>query len=98
MISQIKAKYELTDRGNLSSFIGIRITRNRAQKKLWLTQDAYIEKVANSFKLADETNNFDFPFPITPSDYFEKNKGQASKEERTHQTCSLIKTIITRLS
>ncbi|RKF56242.1 putative serine threonine protein kinase domain protein, partial [Erysiphe neolycopersici] len=38
-ILQLKHKYDLTDRGNLSSFLGIRITRDREQRKVWITQD-----------------------------------------------------------
>lgn len=91
-ISQLKAKYALTDRGSLSSFIGIRITRNRSQKKIWLTQDAYIEKIANSFKLADDTTSFDSPFPIISPESLEKNQDQASKED-IHHYQSLIGSI-----
>lgn len=80
-ILQLKLKYDLTDRGNLSHFLGIRITRDRAERKLWITQDSYIEKIANSFNLANDTTNFDCPFPLPPPETFEKNQNQASKEE-----------------
>jgi hypothetical protein len=35
--------------GEIEWFLGIRILRNRAAKKLWLYQDAYIERIATEF-------------------------------------------------
>jgi len=46
-------KYEMRDLGELSWFLGIRIIRNRQQKKLWLCQDSYIKKIATTFHLQD---------------------------------------------
>lgn len=43
--------YEFKDLGEATRFIGIRITRDRAKKKLWISQDAYIEKIAHRFHL-----------------------------------------------
>ncbi|KAJ5131697.1 hypothetical protein N7448_005855 [Penicillium atrosanguineum] len=43
--------YELKDLGEATRFIGIRITRDRPTRKLWITQDAYIEKIAHRFYL-----------------------------------------------
>lgn len=80
-ILQLKQKYDLIDRGNLSSFLGIRITRDRMQRKLWITQDAYIEKIANSYNLVNESINIDCPFPLPPPETLLKNKSQATKEE-----------------
>ena len=36
--------------GDLKWFLGIRVIRDRAQRKLWLCQDAYIEKVYSQFR------------------------------------------------
>jgi hypothetical protein len=46
-------KYEMRDLGKLSWFLGIRIIRDRSQRRLWLCQDAYIKKIANTFHLTD---------------------------------------------
>jgi hypothetical protein len=32
-------------------FLGIRIVRDRAQRKLWLVQDSYIDKMAEKFNI-----------------------------------------------
>jgi len=44
-------RYELRDMGPLNWFLGIRILRDRQQRKLWLCQDSYIEKIARTFHL-----------------------------------------------
>ena len=83
-IDELKKKYSLTDRGDLSSFLGITITRDRLQKKLWLTQNTYIEKIAHSFNLADDNLVIDCPFPFQPPDILLKNENQASKKDIHH--------------
>ena len=37
--------------GDLKWFLGIHVLRDRAQKTLWLSQEAYIEKLANQFQV-----------------------------------------------
>ncbi|OOQ85768.1 hypothetical protein PEBR_23736 [Penicillium brasilianum] len=46
--------------GELSQFIGIRITRDRQSRKTWLSQGAYIEKIATKFNLLGKKP------PVTP--------------------------------
>ena len=43
----------MRDLNELSWFLGIRILRDRPHRKLWLCQDAYIKKIANTFHLTD---------------------------------------------
>ena len=44
-------KYEMRYIGQLRWFLGIRVIRDRKQRKIWLYQDSYIEKINNSFNL-----------------------------------------------
>lgn len=44
-------RFEMKDCGELTQFIGIRIVRDRQQRKTWLNQSAYIEKIAAKFNL-----------------------------------------------
>jgi hypothetical protein len=53
-------RYEMRVLGELSWFLGIRIIRDRSQRKIWLCQDSYIEKIAKSFHLEDRKS------PSTP--------------------------------
>ncbi|KAJ6439138.1 peramine synthetase [Purpureocillium lavendulum] len=48
----LKAQYEMKDLGELKWFLGIRVLRNRAARKLWLCQDSYIEKIVNQYGIA----------------------------------------------
>lgn len=49
--AQLLALYEFRVRGDASHFIGIRILRNRTDRKLWLIQDSYIDKISEKFSI-----------------------------------------------
>ena len=76
LIAGIKAKYELHELGEVNSFLGIRVIRDRAKKKVWLTHDQYIEKIANKFGVADSAT---FPSIPLPGTELVKNPDQATK-------------------
>jgi len=88
--------FPMRDMGELKWFLGIRIIRDRAQRKLWMCQDSYIEKIANRFHLADVKT------PATPMAIAkaEKNEAQASPqrilEYQQKVGSALFATIITR--
>ena len=67
--------YDLKPYGDVKWFLGIRVVRDRAARKLWLVHDTYIEKITKRFDLLDGK------CPSTPLPFFElkKNDGQASK-------------------
>ncbi|KAM4063250.1 reverse transcriptase (RNA-dependent DNA polymerase) [Hirsutella rhossiliensis] len=50
-IRGLQARYQMTLLGEPRWFLGIHILRDRSQRTIWLTQDAYIEKIAH--KLLD---------------------------------------------
>ena len=43
--------YEFRVIGNAKHFLGIRIIRNQEERKLWLSQDSYIGKLAEKFNI-----------------------------------------------
>ena len=49
--SKLLAKYEIRILGEATHFLGIRIVRDRPQKKLWLIQDAYIDTMQHKFNV-----------------------------------------------
>jgi len=49
--SKLLNKYEIRALGEAKHFLGVRIVRDRAQRKLWLVQDSYIDKLAEKFKI-----------------------------------------------
>ena len=54
-------KIELNFLGELKWFLGVHVLRNRQSKRLWLSQKAYIDKLATKFNI-DVTEKF----PTTP--------------------------------
>jgi hypothetical protein len=53
--------FELTDVGDLKWFLGIHVVRDRAKRSIWLSQAAYIDKVASQFKIDTEGKMPDTP-------------------------------------
>jgi len=43
--------FDIKDLGELKWFLGVRVLRDRPNRKLWLCQDSYIETIANRFNL-----------------------------------------------
>jgi Reverse transcriptase (RNA-dependent DNA polymerase) len=64
--------FDVKDLGELKWFLGVRVLRDRPNRKLWLCQDSYIEKITNRFNL-----------PSTPmiTDSLERNPGRASPQD-----------------
>ena len=49
--AKLLQQYEIRALGDLQWFLGIRIVQDRPNRKLWLCQDSYIEKIANQFNI-----------------------------------------------
>jgi hypothetical protein len=49
--NKLRKAYELKELGEINKFIGIRIIRDRPNRKLWICQDNYIEKIIHRFYL-----------------------------------------------
>jgi hypothetical protein len=49
--SKLFSKYEMKNLGQIEWFLGIRVSRNRKDRKLWLSQDSYIDKLAAKFNV-----------------------------------------------
>ena len=49
--SGLQAKYAMNVLGSLKWFLGVHVLRDRAKRLLWLSQEAYIDKVANQFAI-----------------------------------------------
>lgn len=51
IIEALCRRYEMHHMGELSWFLGIRVLRDRPNRKLWLCQDSYIDKVIKRYHL-----------------------------------------------
>src|SRR5436305_9263572 len=48
-------KYEIRKLGEVEHFLGVRIVRDWSQRKLWLVQDSYIDKIAKKYNITLST-------------------------------------------
>ena len=68
--------YAMREIGDVQWFLGIRILRDRDQRRLWLSQDSYIDKIVKRFGL--ETRKT----PDTPmTEPLQKNEGIATAQQ-----------------
>jgi hypothetical protein len=58
IITQIRNRYDIRNDGAIKWFLGVRITKDRNAKRIFLTHDAYIEKIVRRFAL---DNNASIP-------------------------------------
>ncbi|OAA34885.1 polyprotein [Cordyceps fumosorosea ARSEF 2679] len=76
-IEGLKSRYQMTLLGEPKWFLGIHILRDRRQRTIWLTQDAYIDKIAHKFAIQLEDKAPDTPMSL---EELRKSETQASKQ------------------
>ena len=80
---QIAKRYEVTDLGNIESYLGIRILRDRSNKSLTIDQSRYIKDILDRFGMTDANPNHT-PLPAGADVHLIKYDGQASQSEIKH--------------
>ena len=50
--AKLMGEYEMRDIGELKWFLGIRVTRNRLRRRIWLSQDSYIRKICAQYSIS----------------------------------------------
>jgi len=81
LIDKLKQIYKLRDLGDVEFFLGVRVLRSRATRKLWLVHDSYIDKITTRFKL--NTSNQKCPTTPLPYGTLEKSDSQATSSKVT---------------
>ena len=78
---QLNKSFSMKDLGSTKQILGMKIDRNRSTKKLWLSQEKYIEKVLQNFntKKAKEVscpfaNHFKLSSKQSPATNVEKEE------------------------
>ena len=51
LIRGLQKTYEMNILGELKWFLGIHVLRDRSQRQLWLSQQAFIEKITNQYEI-----------------------------------------------
>jgi hypothetical protein len=76
-VTKIRARFDMKDLGELKWFLGIRILRDRAAHKLWLCQDAYIEKMVHQYGIQ---KNDRFKGSLFPTNELQLRDDQAPED------------------
>ncbi|EIW70982.1 hypothetical protein TREMEDRAFT_27045, partial [Tremella mesenterica DSM 1558] len=58
-------RWIITDLGEISTILGMKVTRNREEKTIWLNQPAYIDKIVQKFPENDLHRDRKTPLPLT---------------------------------
>src|SRR5712671_7412960 len=80
---QITKRYEVTDLGNIESYLGIRILRDCSIKRLTIDQSGYVKDILDRFGMADANPNHT-PLPTGADMHLIKYDGQASQKDIKH--------------
>ncbi len=75
--SALSNRYEMTDLGEIDSYLGVNIKRDRSERRLEIDQSRYVLEIINRFGLSD-ANPACTPLPSGAEDHLKKYDGQAS--------------------
>jgi hypothetical protein len=86
-VKQLKEKlslrYEMSDLGEIQSYLGMRICRDHSQKRIEVDQSGYIKSVLDRFGMAD-ANPHPTPLPAGADAHLVKNTAQATQADIKH--------------
>ena len=78
--SDLAKHYEITDLGEISSYLGIRIMCDCSTKHLDIDQSSYIKDLLDRFNMTD-ANTYNTPLPADTDVHLIKNTGEASQSD-----------------
>ncbi|KAM3509956.1 hypothetical protein MY10362_000299 [Beauveria mimosiformis] len=78
IVKGLKSKYKVHEQGEATWFLGIEIVRDLPNGHIYLSHQAYIEKLAHKFKCDNNLYPLETPLPATELPPYE---GKASKRE-----------------
>jgi len=78
--ADLAKRYEITDLGEINSYLGIRITRDRSKKRIEIDQTGYIKDILDRFGMTD-ANPHNTPLPAGAEIHLVKYNGQASQSD-----------------
>jgi hypothetical protein len=73
-------RYEMTDLGEIDSYLGVQIKHDRSTKRLEIDQSRYVLEIISHFGLSD-TNPARTPLPSGADVHLEKYDGEASQAD-----------------
>ena len=81
--SDLSTRFEMTDLGEITQYLGIRITRDRSLKRLEIDQSGYLTDVLERFGMSNATSH-NTPLPAGADEHLIKFDGQATASEIKH--------------
>ena len=86
-VKQLKQKlslrYEMSDFGEIQSYLGMRISRDCSQKRIEVDQSGYIKSILDRFGMAD-ANPHPTPLPTGADEHLVKYTAQATQADIKH--------------
>jgi hypothetical protein len=79
--AKFNARYALTNLGPVSWLLGLKVTRNRKNRTICLSQTAYINTMLDHFTL---TNAKPLRSPMVPGIVYSKDNSPSSPQEAMH--------------
>jgi hypothetical protein len=76
----LSSRYEMTDLGEIQSYLGVNITRDCANRTMEINQKEYVQTIVERFGMRD-ANPVYTPLPAGCEDHLVKFDGQASSSE-----------------
>jgi hypothetical protein len=68
LLEQLKRFWKLSEMGEVSTILGMKVTRDRRARKLWITQPAYIDRLLDRFPDHANYRNWASPIQQKPSE------------------------------
>ena len=65
LLQKLKSFWKLSEMGEVSTILGMKITRDRMNRKIWITQPAYINRLLERFPKHANYRNWAAPLPRT---------------------------------
>ena len=78
--TDLSKRYEMSDLGEITSYLGICITRDRSLRRLEIDQSGYLTDVLERFGMMNATSH-NTPLPAGADEHLVKFEGQASASE-----------------
>lgn len=84
--NNFRKRFNTKDLGEISKILGMRVTRNRPQRELFIDQEQYLTKVLHRLGLPMESSSTGKPRPTPVSGKYEKFETAKDNEERGDRT------------
>jgi hypothetical protein len=83
---KFRQRFNTKDLGEISKILGMRITRNRRTRELFIDQEEYLQKILPRLGLPLESSSTVKPRPTPVSGKYEKLEAARNEEERADRT------------